>query len=170
MTNLLRTMGRGIGSTAGKWRALLPRVRQKRAGMAIIEFALGSGVLLVAFFGTFEFGYTFIQYDKLEVAVAQGARYASLVPYDSATSTPSSAFLSAVQNMVMYASPTGGTAPVVNGLTAQSVGLTVTFVNGVPSSMKVSITGYTVNALFGRFTLTGKPSATYQYQGVWAPY
>ena len=47
--------------------------------------------------------------------------------------------------------------------------MTVTFANGVPSSMEVSITGYTINALFGTHLLDGKPKVTYPYQGVWAP-
>jgi Flp pilus assembly protein TadG len=143
--------------------------KRNRSGMVIVEFAMGAGVLLAAFFGTFEIGYSSIQYDKLEMAVAEGARYASIVPYDSATATPSAAFLSAVQNMVLYGSPTAGTSPVLTGLTTGKVNLTVTFANGVPSSMQVSISGYTINALFGTYTLTGKPQVTYPYQGVWAP-
>ncbi|PWU11751.1 MAG: hypothetical protein C5B51_02020 [Terriglobia bacterium] len=123
------------------------QLRNNRRGTAIVEFAVGSGVLLAAFSGTFEFGYTFIQYNRLQTAVAQGARYAALIPYDSATTAPSSTFLSAVQNVVLYGSPTGGTSPAIGGLTAANVNLTVTFANGVPSYMTVSITGYTVNAL-----------------------
>jgi Flp pilus assembly protein TadG len=143
--------------------------RRNRRGMAIVEFALGSGVLLATFSGTFGVGYSLIQYNELETAVAQGARYASMVPYDSATSTPSAAFQSAVQNMVLYGSPVAGSSPVLSGLSAGNVNLTVTFANGVPSSMQVSISGYTINALFGTYTLTGKPQVTYPYQGVWAP-
>jgi Flp pilus assembly protein TadG len=137
--------------------------------MAIVEFALGSGVLLAAFSGTFEIGYSLIQYNKLETAVAQGARYASIVPYDSATATPSAAFSSAVKNMVLYGSPAMGSLPALSGLSAGNVNLTVTFANGVPSSIQVSISGYTINALFRTYTLTGKPQVTYPYQGVWAP-
>ncbi len=143
--------------------------RRGRKGIAVVEFALGSGVLLATFSGTFEVGYAVIQYDKLQTAVAQGARYASLIPYDSASPTPSSAFLSAVQRMVVYGNPAGGTSPAVAGLAPRNVGLKVSFTNGVPSSMQVSITGYTINALFGSFTLTGKPQVSYRYQGVWAP-
>jgi len=150
--------------------AVRPRPAQRsRRGAAIVEFAVGSGVLLALFSGTFEFGFALMQYNKLETAVAQGARYASIVPYDSATETPSAAYRSAVQNMVLYGSPTAGSTPAVSGLTAGNVNLTVTFANGVPSSVKVSITGYTINALFGTHTLTGKPQVTYPYQGVWAP-
>ncbi len=143
--------------------------RRGRKGIAVVEFALGSGVLLATFSGTFEVGYAVIQYDKLQTAVAQGARYASLVPYDSASPTPSSAFLSAVQRMVVYGNPAGGSTPAVAGLAAKHVNLKVSFANGVPRTVQVSITGYTINALFGSFTLTGKPQVTYRYQGVWAP-
>jgi Flp pilus assembly protein TadG len=146
-----------------------PRPGRNRSGMAIVEFAMGSSVLLAAFFGTFEIGYSLIQYNELETAVAQGARYASIIPYDSATATPSTAFSTAVKNMVLYGSPVAGTSPVVSGLTSTNVNLTVTFANGVPSSMQVSISGYTINALFGTYTLTGKPQVTYPYLGVWAP-
>ncbi|HEV3201995.1 MAG TPA: TadE/TadG family type IV pilus assembly protein [Bryobacteraceae bacterium] len=142
---------------------------RNRRGMAIVEFALGSGVLLAAFSGTFEIGYSLIQYNKLETAVAQGARYASIVPYDSATATPSAAFSSAVKNMVLYGSPAMGSLPALSGLSAGNVNLTVTFANGVPSSIQVSISGYTIDALFRTYTLTGKPQVTYPYQGVWAP-
>jgi len=137
--------------------------------MAIVEFALGSGVLVAPFAGTFQIGYTLIQYNRLATAVAQGACYASLRPYDSATATPSSAFLSAVQNMVLYGSPVAGSSPVVTGLTTANVSLQVTFANGVPGTMQVSITGYTIYGLFGTHTLTGKPQVTYPYQGIWKP-
>lgn len=140
-----------------------------RKGSAIVEFALGSGVLLVAFTGTFQYGYALVQYNRLENAVSQGARYASIVPYDSATTTPSSPFQAAVQNMVLYGSPKAGATPVLSGLTSANVTLTVTFANGVPESMTVAITGYTIDSLFGTFTLTGKPQVAYPYQGTWAP-
>jgi Flp pilus assembly protein TadG len=135
----------------------------------MLEFAIGSGVLVMAFVGTFQFGYAFLQYNNLENAVARGARYASLVPYDSTTTSPSAGFSSAVENMVLYGSPTAGTSPVLPGLTTANVNLTVTFTNGVPSAMKVSISGYTINSIFATSTLTNKPQITYQYQGIWTP-
>ena len=145
------------------------RLARNRAGSIMIEFALGSGVLLAAFTGTFQFGYTFLQYNNLANAVARGARYASLVPYDSATTTPSTAFQAAVQNMVLCGSPATCASPVLSGLTTDNVILTVTFTNGVPSGMKVAINGYTINSVFATTTLTNKPQVTYAYQGIWAP-
>jgi Flp pilus assembly protein TadG len=145
------------------------RLARNRDGNAMLEFAIGAGVLVAAFTGTFQFGYTFLQYNNLENAVARGARYASLVPYDSATTTPSAAFQTAVKNMVLYGSPTAGTSPVLTGLTTGNVSLTVTFANGVPSAMTVSINGYTINSIFTTTNLTNKPQVTYAYQGIWAP-
>ena len=96
---------------AGEVRACRGRGRR---GSAFVEFAVGSGVLMAVFSGTFEMGYSFIQYNRLETAVEEGARYGSLVPYDSATQTPSASYLSAVRNMVLYGSPTGGTTVTVS--------------------------------------------------------
>jgi Flp pilus assembly protein TadG len=135
----------------------------------MLEFTIGAGVLVAVFAGTFQFGYTFLQYNNLENAVARGARYASLVPYDSPTTAPSAAFQTAVQNMVLYGNPTAGGAPVLSGLTAGNVILTVTFTNQVPSAMTVLINGYTIDSLFATTTLAKKPQVTYAYQGIWAP-
>ena len=49
-----------------------------RKGNAMLEFALATGILLPAFVGTFQFGYTFYVYNNLDTAVRGGARYASM--------------------------------------------------------------------------------------------
>lgn len=172
MTRWLKVTGAEIPRSNGRTHVpkLLSRRRCGRSGTAIIEFAIGSGVLLAAFTGTFQFGYTLLQYNQLQTAVAQGARYASIVPYDSLNATPSAGFLAAVRNTVLFGKPVDtGTSPVLNGLVAANINLVVTFANGVPNSMEVSITGYGIYALFGTSTLTGKPRVTYPYQGLWAP-
>ena len=101
------------------WLRNLAKLARDRAGNIFIEFALGSGILVMAFVGTFQFGYTFLQYNNLENAVARGARYASLIPYDSPTTAPSGTFSSAVKNMVLYGSSTAGASPVLPGLSRQ---------------------------------------------------
>lgn len=136
----------------------------------MIEFAIGAGVLTSIFAGTFQFGYTFYQYNLLKNAVSDGARYACLRTYDSSTSTPSAAFQQAVQNMVVYGDPAGGASPVAPNLSTSNVNLNVTFSNGVPTAMTVSITSYTIGAVFGTTTLTNKPSVTYAYQGIFSPF
>jgi len=149
---------------------ILRRLR-RRNGNVMIEFALGSGILLAAFTGTFQFGYTFLQYNNLQNAVARGARFASLAPYDSLTSTASTAFTAKVKNMVLYGSTTAGTTPVLPGLTAANINLVPFFdpTLKIPTRMTVSITGYTINSIFANNTLTNKPQVMYAYQGVWSP-
>src|SRR5205814_989695 len=100
-------------------------------------------------------------------AVARGARYASLIPYDSLTTAPSDAFSTAVKNMVLYGTATAGTSPALPGLTTTNINLTVTFTNGVPSAMTISVSGYSINSVFATSALTNKPKVTYAYQGTW---
>ncbi len=147
----------------------LRRLARDRGGNAILEFAIGSGILVAAFTGTFQFGYTFLQYNNLQNAATRGARWAALAPYDSLTTTPSTAFRTAVVNMVLYGSTTQGTSPVLPRLSPEHVQLQVSFLNGVPSTVSVSITGYTVDAVFSLTTFNMKPRVTYAYQGIWTP-
>jgi Flp pilus assembly protein TadG len=162
-----------------RWIRDVARLARNRDGNILIEFALGSGVLVAAFVGTFQFGYTFLQYNNLENAVVRGARYASLIGYDSSTDTPSSSFQTAVQNMVLYGSPTAGTTPVVPGLAASNVSVSACGIQticpgyasavGVPQEVTVSITGFGIDSIFTTITLTNKPRVTFAYQGIWEP-
>ena len=84
----------------------------------MVEFALGSFLLMGALTGIFEFGYSFYVYNNLQTAVNNGAKYAALRTYESTTSTPSACFQTAVQDMVAYGDPTGAnTTPVAPNLT-----------------------------------------------------
>jgi Flp pilus assembly protein TadG len=147
--------------------------KRRRAGNAMIEFALGSTVLVATFGGAFEFGYTFYRYNTLVTAVNDGARYASLRPYNSTNMTPKADFTLAVQNMVVYGNPTGGTAPIAPGLTTSNVQVTPSpytgSSGGPPASITVSISGYTIDAIFAQNTIN-KPQVTYPYLGIYSPY
>jgi Flp pilus assembly protein TadG len=146
-----------------------------RAGSAMVEFALGSTILVTVFTSAFQYGYIFYQYNALQNAVINGAHYAAQYRYDSTTSTPSDTFKTRVQNMVVYGDPTGtSTTPVLNNLATSNVNLTVTMLGSgtsvVPSAMTVSISNYTINGLWGSFTCTNKPNITYAYQGIYSPH
>lgn len=138
-------------------------------GSVLVEFALAFILLITIFAGAVEFGYALFAYNTLVNAVHQGSRYASLKPYDSASSTPSTAFLSAVQNMVVYGNPAGGTTPVLRGLATSNVQLSVLTSGGAPLQVTVSITGYSIDAVFGTFNLNGKPSCSFPYLGIPTP-
>ncbi|MBI2685021.1 MAG: pilus assembly protein [Acidobacteria bacterium] len=142
--------------------------RRRQGGNALIEFALAFGFLFPAITGTFQFGYAFFVYNELQNAVREGARYAAFKTYDSASSTPTTTFSNSVKNAVVYGSPTGGQTPIVPSLTTENVSFTVTFTNGVPKTMTVSIQNYTLDAFLRTFTLN-KPSASFAYVGVYAP-
>jgi Flp pilus assembly protein TadG len=142
--------------------------RRKQGGNALIEFALAFGLLFPVLVGTFQFGYAFFLYNELQNAVRAGARYAAFKTYNSSSATPPAAFTDTVRNTVVYGNPAGGTIPVVPSLTTANVNLTVTFVNGVPGVMTVSIQNYTLNAFLKTFTIH-RPSASFSYVGVYAP-
>ena len=147
-----------------------------RAGSSMVEFALGSGVLVAAFTFTFQYGFIFYQYNALFNAVNNGAHFGALQIYDTTSATPSDTFSSAVKNMVVYGDPTGtATTPVVRGLTTSNVNLSIGSIGTsgstfYPTSVTISISGYTINGVIGNFTLSGKPAVTYPYQGLYNPY
>jgi len=140
-----------------------------RRGHAVIEFAMSWAVLVPVFAGTFQYGYTFLVYDTLQSAVRGGARYASMRTYDSSNSTPSTAFTTAVRNMVVYGNTAGTGSPVVSGLGVANVEVVPTMVGAIPQTMTVRITNFSVNAIFATTTFNSKPSTTFSYTGRPAP-
>ena len=145
--------------------------RKKQKGSVFVEFALSFLVLFSIFTGAFEFGYAFYAYNTLVNAVREGARYASLKPYDSSSSTPSNSFKTAVKNMVVYAnpSPSGGATPILRGLSTSNVNLTVLTNGSAPLQVTVSISGFSLDAVFGTINLNGNPSVSFPYLGIPTP-
>jgi Flp pilus assembly protein TadG len=159
---------------------LNPATRRRwgsRAGSAMLEFALGSGILVTVFASAFQYGYFFYQYNALENAVANGAHYGALRPYNTQCSTPSTEYTTAVKNMVVYGDPTGtNTSSVIPNLATSNVSITMSPTQATcptatwtPTTVNVKITGFTINAIFGSFTANNKPSVTYLYQGIFSP-
>ena len=153
------------------------RRRSRESGSVIVEFACSFLILTTMFTGLYQFGYTFYAYNELVSAVRAGARYASLKPYDSTTSTPTDAFKTAVQNVVVYGDPNppDGATPIVRGLATSNVDVVATGTGGAggstfaPSAMTVSINGYQINSVFTSTSMSGRPLATYPYTGVLTP-
>jgi Flp pilus assembly protein TadG len=147
-----------------------PRVDDR--GSVMVEFTLSLTFLVPLFLGLWEFGFAFYQYSKLENGVRAGARYASMKRYDSANTTPTASFLTAVQRMTVYgdpnADPTKAT-PVVPGLTTDNVQLGVTFSRGAPSTVTVAINNYQLPTYIGKVTLRGKPYVWFPHLGMFGP-
>jgi Flp pilus assembly protein TadG len=144
------------------------KTNARRRGNAILEFALAATFLAPLFLAAFQFGLGFFYANQLTNAVRAGARYASLRPYDSATVSPSETYLKAVRNMTVYGNPAGGTIPVIAGLTAANVEVTVSMANGAPAQVRVAIRDYSMNALLKRYSSL-RPEAVFPYLGVYMP-
>lgn len=133
-----------------------------RKGSALVEFALCFSVLWALFSGVYGFGYTFYKYNALMTAVSSGAALGSKLTYDTANT---SAYTTAVQNMVVYGDTSTGTTTSVPGLTSANVTVGVTLANAIPTYVTVSISNFTIDALFRSFAFNGKPSVTMPYMG-----
>jgi Flp pilus assembly protein TadG len=142
--------------------------RKRQRGNAFIELALAFTFLLPVFLGTFQFGLAFHYYNELLSAVRAGGRYASYRAYDSPTSTPTTAYVAAVQNMTVYGDPNGGTRPIVPGLTTAKIAVSVGFSDGVPSVVRVRVNDFPLNVVFKTFRIS-KPEAIFPYVGVYMP-
>jgi len=138
-------------------------------GNAMVELALSVAVLVPLLLGVFQFGYAFYTYNRLVAAVREGARYGALRTYDSSTTTPSGAYLTAVRNITVYGDPAGGTNPVVSGLSAGQVAVSVTMSNGVPDMITVSLSSFSADTVVKTMTWTGKPAASFRFEGRYAP-
>jgi hypothetical protein len=128
----------------------------RERGNALIEFAGSLMLLTVMFAGIFEIGYSFYTYGTLVTAVRAGARYAALQPR-RAGSDPA-VVAKAVRNLVVYGdpAPSDRTKPLVAGLTTGDVEL----INS-PDASTVALRGFEVDALFLKFKLDGRPTATF---------
>lgn len=136
--------------------------RRKQKGSILVEFAVGSTVLVTMFAGVFQFGWSLLIYNNLMTSVTNAAVLAAQRDYN--ISSPS-AFTTDIQNMVMYGDIIAGGVKVAPDITASNVSVTVTTSSGIPQYVTVSVTGYQVRTLFSNFTLTDKPRVTVPYAG-----
>jgi Flp pilus assembly protein TadG len=139
-------------------------VRQKsERGNAMLEFALGWAILWLLFSGVYQIGYSYYVYNTLMLSVADAAELGAVLDYD--TASPST-YTTALKNMVVYGDELAGTKSLVPNLTTDNVLVNVTIDSaGMPRDVTVSITGYTINAIFATFNLNNKPRATTLFYG-----
>lgn len=131
-------------------------------GAAIIEFALGFGLLWLCFSGIWQFGYSLYIYDRVATQVAHGARYASRADFPAYDDT----FARNIKNMVVYGNPEGGSAAEVSGLTGDNIVVTPEFNEaGQPTAVTVSVQSFTIDTIFRQIDLSDKPKVTVKYVG-----
>jgi Flp pilus assembly protein TadG len=144
----------------------------------MIEFALSSLILITLFIFTFQFGYTFYIYNRLQTAVRNGARDASVRKFYGGNAASITAFKDRVKNMVVYSNPNppGGTPPIAPGLTTAAVTVNITNAAGtegsstvIPDRVLVYISNYQLDVLFRTYTFTSKPVEAFPYVGLYLP-
>jgi len=131
------------------------RPTRSQSGSAMIEFA-GSLILLSTMLtGIFQVGYTLYTYENLIHAVRAGARYAALSASKSAGDPE---LAKSVRNLVVYGDPhpPTGAKPAAPGLAPSQVEVLLE-----PSASTVSLHGYTIDALFAKVRLDGRPTVTF---------
>ncbi len=134
----------------------------RRAGNAVLEFALVLPLFWAILAGGVRLGFSAYVYQSLLNSVAGAGRYAARVDFDE----PSHTFAARVRNMAVYGSPSGGGAALVPGLTTDQISVTWSLDSrGVPATITVAVNGYWVNAVFQSFTFAGKPAVTVRYAG-----
>jgi Flp pilus assembly protein TadG len=146
--------------------------RGNERGHAMLELAFSAAVMVSCLAGTFEFGYTFYVYNQLVTAVGNGGRYAAMRTYRAASSKDSDKGAQAIRNMVVYgdAQPGLGAVPVVSNLKPENVDVHWTLdPSGAPNAVDISIRDFNVDALFKKFTFSGRPGVEFPYVGKYAP-
>ncbi len=129
------------------------RIDKKRsdAGIATIEFAIVATFFLMMIIAIVSGGHLFFTHNALVESTRRGARYASLLAKPSTGSCANdSTTVGPVKNMVLYGTPTAGTAPLVNNLEASNI--TVCYSNdyGVgQGTVSVKIENYTYTFAVG---------------------
>jgi len=147
-----------------KWLSAIRKRRQLLRGNALVEFALGFTLVTTVLAGTWQFGYAFFVYNRLQTGVRDGARYAATAAYDSPNGQ---AFRTRVQKMVVYGNPNApsGATPLVPGLSTANVTVTEEKSGVMPERVTVHISNFQIDAFFARYTLTTKPKCKFDYAG-----
>ena len=117
---------------------------KKQKGVALVEFALVSPLLLIMTFVVTEYSRAMFQYNTLTKSVRDAARFLS-------TQSPGAGMTQA-KNLVVYGNPAGTGAPLAIGLTLSQVPDPVwAFAGAAPviNTVTIRITGYTFTPLFG---------------------
>ncbi len=150
--------------------------RRGERGHAMLELALSAAVMISCLGGTFQFGYTFYVYNQLVTAVGNGGRYAAMRTYRAATPEDIEKGNTAIRNMVVFGNPhpAPDAAPVLKGLSTDKVEIRWVQAAGensaaAPMAVAVAIKSFDVDAVFKRFTFTGRPAVEFPHVGRFAP-
>ena len=122
--------------------------------------------------GTVQFGYTFYLYNRLLMAVGEGARYAAQRSFRAATPDDVRQGADAIRNMVVYGDPqpAAGARPLVPGLNHDNIEVKWDYKKtGEPEFVNVAVRNFTVGSFLRTFTFDQRPVVQFPFVGRYAP-
>lgn len=148
-------------------KAITPNRITRQAGNLSLEFALSITLLWMGVAGTYSIGSALYTYNQLTIAVSNAARFAGR---DGIT-TSASSFQTRVKNVAVYGNPEGTGTALVSGLTPSSIDVEIqSDAAGVPLTITVEVTSFTISSMFWTVSVGNKPFATSVYTGRYQPY
>jgi Flp pilus assembly protein TadG len=119
---------------------------RSQRGVAMVEFVVGTPLLLLLFYAICEFGNLFVQYSALTDAARDADRYLASNALLGSTGVVnlSPGLVTATQNLVVFGNTAGAGTPLLPGLTTGQVTVAVDASNNV--SVHVA---YPYQSLFG---------------------
>lgn len=96
--------------------------RHSECGTAIVEFTLTAAFFLMIIMAIVSAGHLFFTHNAMVESTRRGARYAATQCKPALVGCVNSGTsLERVKNVVLYGTPTAGSAPLVNGLTTDNI-------------------------------------------------
>ncbi len=133
-------------------------MQNKQNGITLIEFSIVAGLLFVLLFGIIEFSRWMFVWNTLTEAVNRGALLGAITCTDEAG-------ISKVKNVTLFKNPDGSGTSILPALTPANVSVVYSGCcaqdlgpNTAPSTVTVSITGYTHQVLIPGFELSRTPT------------
>jgi TadE-like protein len=145
---------------------------KRERGHAMLELAVSAAVMVSCLVGTFQFGYAFYVFNQLVTAIGNGGRYAAMRTYCAGSPEDIEKGRKAIRNMVVYgdAQPAEGAQPALVNFSPEQVDVTWTMdESGAPAYVAVSIREFTLDAVFKKYTFSGRPGVEFPFVGRYAP-
>lgn len=136
----------------------------------MVELALLLPLLVLLLLGTVHFGLIMFYYTRVDKAVHDAARYASMRTY-SEQGDDASDYVTAVQSTAVFGDPIGAGTAVAPGLSIGQVRVDVNqdTPGARPQTVTVTVTSYSIAGAMGDVALAEKPSATFPFLGRYIP-
>lgn len=129
--------------------------KESESGAAIVEFTITAVVFLMIIMAIISAGHLFFTHNALVESTRRGARYAAFQtkPTTGACAN-NSTNVDGVKNMVLYGTPTAGTATLVNNLQPSNITVCYSSDYGVgQGTVSVKIEGYSYTFAVGAFNI-----------------